>query len=438
MLGVSPSSTPQEREGKAAYDRYEVRLQAVPIQGISRCGRVVRRTRGGSGRRGRGEAPKERVPVSPVWAFRGKIVQVMEFRRWRDVRVCGRTLWLHHAPREIRCPTHGRRVEEVPWAAPSARVSMGDECEGWYNGQLTFVKEVIRNAEGSVDFNAQVYDSETPRDMMVDMVMVVLPRAFGRPTDHQRCPNGTVFYASSLSDLTVDGVGIEIVITSTYSSSMSFISAVLAHEYGHAMGLPELFDRDKAPDGATDEDRHDIESGGIGNWGVMGGATGWPHPDPAKDEVSTGPNPFSVWSRAHVRWIDPVTVTSDLDIAEIEDINASSPSSPRAYKIPISEDGPEYFLVANRQNSHRWRTDTTPGSYYDGLAPSSGLAIWTLRTCGMAARTHGLLHTPIPRPMDLSLLSLMRENGIKKTRMLLPAKPRRPRCGRRSSGSWRN
>ena len=68
MLGVSPSSTPQEREGKATYDRYEVRLQAVQVQGVWRCGRVVRRTRGGSGRRGRGEAPKERVPVSPVWA----------------------------------------------------------------------------------------------------------------------------------------------------------------------------------------------------------------------------------------------------------------------------------------------------------------------------------------------------------------------------------
>ena len=59
----------------------------------------------------------------PECGRRGKIVQVMEFCRWRDVRVCGRTLWLHHAPREIRCPTHGRRVEEVPWAAPSAQVS---------------------------------------------------------------------------------------------------------------------------------------------------------------------------------------------------------------------------------------------------------------------------------------------------------------------------
>ena len=54
---------------------------------------------------------------------RGKIVRVMEPRRWRDVRICGRSVWLHYRPREIRCPTHGRHIEEVPWAAPSARVS---------------------------------------------------------------------------------------------------------------------------------------------------------------------------------------------------------------------------------------------------------------------------------------------------------------------------
>ena len=47
----------------------------------------------------------------------------MEPRRWRDVRICGRTVWLYHRPREIRCPPHSRHIEEVPWAAPSARFS---------------------------------------------------------------------------------------------------------------------------------------------------------------------------------------------------------------------------------------------------------------------------------------------------------------------------
>ena len=80
---------------------------------------------------GRGEEASVVVAVKPQkngcrcpeCGLRGRIVQVLEPRRWRDVRVGGRTVWLHHAPREIRCPTHGRRLEEAPWAARSARVS---------------------------------------------------------------------------------------------------------------------------------------------------------------------------------------------------------------------------------------------------------------------------------------------------------------------------
>ena len=59
----------------------------------------------------------------PQCGRRGKIVRTMPPRRWRDVRVCGRTLWLQHRPREIRCPTHGRRVEDPPWAEPGAHVT---------------------------------------------------------------------------------------------------------------------------------------------------------------------------------------------------------------------------------------------------------------------------------------------------------------------------
>ena len=59
----------------------------------------------------------------PECGRRGRIVRVLEPRRWRDLRVGGRTVWLHYAPREIRCPSHGRRLEEAPWAARSAQVS---------------------------------------------------------------------------------------------------------------------------------------------------------------------------------------------------------------------------------------------------------------------------------------------------------------------------
>lgn len=59
----------------------------------------------------------------PECGRRGKIVRTLPSRRWRDVQVCGRTVWLLHGPREIRCPTHGRVTEEIPWAAPSSRIT---------------------------------------------------------------------------------------------------------------------------------------------------------------------------------------------------------------------------------------------------------------------------------------------------------------------------
>ena len=49
--------------------------------------------------------------------------QPAEPRRWEDVAVLGLRLVLWYAPKEIRCPTHGRVQEEIPWAPASARVT---------------------------------------------------------------------------------------------------------------------------------------------------------------------------------------------------------------------------------------------------------------------------------------------------------------------------
>lgn len=59
----------------------------------------------------------------PECGQRGKIVHTAKLRRWQDVRVCGRTVWLSYCPREITCRTHGRVQEVIPWADPLARVS---------------------------------------------------------------------------------------------------------------------------------------------------------------------------------------------------------------------------------------------------------------------------------------------------------------------------
>ena len=59
----------------------------------------------------------------PECGQRGRIVRTLPARRWRDVRVCGRTLWLLYGPREIQCRAHGRVTEVIPWADRYARIS---------------------------------------------------------------------------------------------------------------------------------------------------------------------------------------------------------------------------------------------------------------------------------------------------------------------------
>jgi transposase len=60
----------------------------------------------------------------PDCGRRGTIIRVMpEPRRWRDIAICRWTVWLQYCPREIWCPTHGRVVEEIPWAGRFSRVT---------------------------------------------------------------------------------------------------------------------------------------------------------------------------------------------------------------------------------------------------------------------------------------------------------------------------
>lgn len=60
----------------------------------------------------------------PECGRRGQLVRTRPIpRQWRDLPVAGREVFLCYAPREIRCPTHGRAEETIPWAARHARVT---------------------------------------------------------------------------------------------------------------------------------------------------------------------------------------------------------------------------------------------------------------------------------------------------------------------------
>ena len=104
---------------------------------------------------------------------------------------------------------------------------------------------------------------------------------------------------------------------------------VYAHEFGHILGLPDLYDRDDS----------NGNSEGIGNWCLMAGGSwqGWGGDTPAH---------MSSWCKSEMGWLEPVVLSSDeisLNIPQVE-------SNP--YAVKIWEDDyfwSRYFLVENRQ-----------------------------------------------------------------------------------------
>jgi len=116
---------------------------------------------------------------------------------------------------------------------------------------------------------------------------------------------------------------------------------VMCHEFGHVLGLPELYAPNKVHEG-------------IGIWGLMGQGT-W---------VGRGDAPphLSAWSKLELGWVDPIVVE--------ETRHVTLPSVARsAQVVKIYAKGPhepwEYFLIENREQTGA-----------DRRIPGQGLLIW--------------------------------------------------------------
>jgi len=121
---------------------------------------------------------------------------------------------------------------------------------------------------------------------------------------------------------------------------------IFCHEFGHSLGLPDLYDTKST---ATSE--------GVGNWCLMGsGSYGGDNNHPEK------PVHLSAWCKEKLGWVTPVMVTQDQMNKQIINVEQNK----EIYKLWTNGVfGLQYFLVENRQKID-----------FDEYLPGGGLLIW--------------------------------------------------------------
>jgi len=132
---------------------------------------------------------------------------------------------------------------------------------------------------------------------------------------------------------------------------------VYAHEYGHAIGLPDLYDTDYSSEGA-------------GDWTLMAGGS-WLGPQTPfvwngsnyTKIIGDSPAHLDAWSKYYLGWISPTNISG---VSSNQPVTAASSASPNFYVLGTgTPTSGEYFLVENRQKSG-----------FDSYLNGSGLLVW--------------------------------------------------------------
>lgn len=118
---------------------------------------------------------------------------------------------------------------------------------------------------------------------------------------------------------------------------------VICHEFGHALGLPDLYDTD-------------YSSTGIGTWGLMAGGS-WG----GNGNSAWYPAHMSAWCKTNLGWVVPIVITEGSVIIDLPNVE----ENPVVYKMNGIGPNYEYYLFENRQKLH-----------FDQTLKNSGLMIW--------------------------------------------------------------
>ena len=212
------------------------------------------------------------------------------------------------------------------------------------------VVEAVKAADAA-GFDFAPYDRDG--DGKVDVVCIIHQgegeEASGDPSDIW-CHGWDLDTAAYFGDgpgpvRTNDGVTVNkyMMVPEVFSGGIQTVGA-FCHEYGHALGLPDLYDIDDS-------------SSGLGTWSVM--ATGiWN----GTSRLGDCPAHMDAWCKQKLGWVHPVVPPDNVMAAAIPQAETNS----FAYRL-WARGGPaaEYFLIENRQQVG-----------FDACLPGSGLLVY--------------------------------------------------------------
>ena len=230
-------------------------------------------------------------------------------------------------------------------------------ANGWYQSSMTmdeavqntklYVSEIAAMADS--DFDYALYDNDGPDnipnsgddDGYVDGIIVVYSGcgAEWRPSNGNIWPHMSSLgqYQYITNDIGANGTNI---IVSSYTVNPELSGGgdcytdvirpigVYAHEFGHILGLPDLYDRDGG-------------SEGVGNWCLMAGGSwlGFAGDTPAH---------MSAWCKIKMGWVDPVVIDQNSSNVSIHQL-ATNPSVIKVWEDDFHWN--RYFLIENRQKT---------------------------------------------------------------------------------------
>jgi len=239
----------------------------------------------------------------------------------------------------------------------------GDVVDRWiyskYNRQTApekckFVRSILEQVDEDIDF--ALYDNwnamnEQKSDGKVDIVFINIADNPWQSNASLNLKDYPFYYETND---TVAGKKVRIYsycgTTQGFNSEFEFQMGIMAHEYGHILGLIDLYDLSYFNSNSAPEDY----SAGIGYWGLMSEGYG-----------TRGLYSLSEHCKAELAWVDVVEISSNSFDVHVE------PGT--VYKVkPHAFDDDEYFMITYRDHSN----------FYDQKLPS-GMFIWHIDEEGL-------------------------------------------------------